>query len=94
MTVFAIIFGFGYGACWAMYAACAADIFSKKAAGGIIGLWTVFLGVGSIAGPMLAGWMADASGTLMWSFMLAMAGSIISLLLLLPLFKLPRPGMN
>ena len=94
MTVFAIIFGFGYGACWAMYAACAADIFSKKAAGGIIGLWTVFLGVGSIAGPMLAGWTADASGTLMWSFMLAMAASVIALLLLLPLLRLPRPGIN
>jgi MFS family permease len=94
MTAFVVIFGLGYGACWAMYAACAADIFSKKAAGGIIGLWTVFLGIGSIAGPMLAGWTADASGTLMWSFMLAMAASIVALLLLLPLLKTPRPGIH
>jgi len=94
LLVSVIIFGVGYGACWVLYAACAADLFSKKAAGGIIGLWTVFLGVGSIAGPMIAGWTADASGTLMWSFIVATAASFVSLLLLLPLLKRPRPGMT
>ena len=81
------IFGLGYGACWAMYAACASDFFSRQAAGRIIGLWTVYLGIGLMLSPLLAGWIADATGTLMWSFLIAAAGGIASLLLLLPLLR-------
>jgi MFS family permease len=33
------IYGIGYGACWALYAACASDFFSRQSAGLIIGLW-------------------------------------------------------
>lgn len=68
-----------------MYAACASDFFSKKAAGGIIGLWTLLMGLGSIAAPIVAGWSADSSGTLMWAFIIATAGGFGSLILLLPL---------
>ena len=81
------VFGLGYGACWAMYAACASDFFSRQAAGRIIGLWTVYLGIGLMLSPLLAGWIADATGTLMWSFLIAAAGGIASLLLLLPLLR-------
>ena len=90
------IFGIGYGACWALYAACASDFFSKQAAGGIIGLWTFFLGVGSVTAPIIAGWIADTTGTLMWAFMIAMATSVGSLLFLLPVLRAPRaiPGKN
>ena len=83
-------FGIGYGACWALYAACASDFFSKQAAGGIIGLWTFFLGVGSIIGPIIAGWTADATGTLMWAFIAAMVGGAGSLLFLLPVLRAPQ----
>jgi sugar phosphate permease len=84
------LFGIGYGACWALYAACASDFFSKQAAGGIIGLWTFFLGVGSIVAPIIAGWTADTTGTLMWAFVMAAAGGVGSLLLLLPVLKAPQ----
>ena len=93
LMVFTFIFGIGYGACWAMYAACASHYFSKQAAGGIIGLWTVYLGIGCMLSPILAGWIADATGTLMWSFLIAMAGGIASLLLLLPMLKASQVGM-
>jgi sugar phosphate permease len=83
------IFGLGYGACWSMYAACASDFFSKQAAGKIIGLWTVYLGTGTMLSPIIAGWIADTTGTLMWSFLIAMAGGIASLLLLLPMLRVP-----
>ena len=86
----AFIFGIGYGACWSMYAACASDFFSKRAAGGIIGLWTVYLGVGTMLSPIIAGWIADRTGTLMWSFLIAMSGGIASLLLLFPMLKAPQ----
>jgi sugar phosphate permease len=93
ILVISFIFGLGYGACWAMYAACASDFFSRQAAGGIIGLWTVYLGIGLMLSPLLAGWIADATGTLMWSFLIATAGGIASLLLLLPMLKASRVRM-
>jgi MFS family permease len=86
----AAIFGAGYGACWSMYAACASDFFSKKAAGGIVGIWTFYLGIGLLTSPIIAGWSGDASGTLRWSFILAAAAGALSLLLLLPLLKAIR----
>jgi len=89
LIAFTFIFGLGYGACWSMYAACASDFFSKQAAGKIIGLWTVYLGTGTMLSPIIAGWIADTTGTLMWSFLIAMAGGIASLLLLLPMLRVP-----
>jgi MFS family permease len=83
------IFGIGYGACWALYAACAADYFSKQSAGGIIGLWTCLLGIGSVTAPVVSGWSADITGTLMWAFIIAAAGGLASLLFLLPVMRGP-----
>jgi MFS family permease len=84
----AALFGAGYGACWSLYAACAADFFSIKAAGGIIGIWTFYLGIGLLSSPILAGWIGDRSGSLKGAFILAAAAGLISLALLWPL----RPG--
>ena len=87
-SIFFGVAGIGCSACWAMYAACASDFFSREAAGGIIGLWTVYLGIGLMLSPLLAGWIADATGTLMWSFLIAAAGGVASLLLLLPMLRI------
>jgi sugar phosphate permease len=70
-----------------MYAASASDYFSKESAGSIVGLWTLYLGIGSTISPVIAGWTADATGTLAWSFVLAAAGAALSLLLLLPVWR-------
>ncbi len=90
LFVMTFIFGVGYGACWSMYAACASDFFSKQSAGGIVGLWTFLLGIGSICAPIITGWTADASGTLMWAFIISAVAGLGSLILLLPLLKI-RP---
>ena len=81
LVLFTIIFGLGYGAVWPLYAACASDYFSKEFSGSVIGLWVLFLGVGSIISPMIAGWIGDTTGTLNWSFIVAMAGALVALLL-------------
>ena len=94
LIVFTALFGIGYGTIWAMYAASASDYFSKKSAGGIVGLWTVFLGVGSLASPIIAGWMADTTGTFKWSFILATAGAVASLILLVPVWKTSSTGLS
>ncbi len=92
LTLVTAIFGLGYGTVWSMYAASASDYFSKELAGSIVGLWTFYLGIGSILAPVIAGWIADTTGTLAWSFILAMAAAVISLFLLLPVWKASSGG--
>jgi MFS family permease len=86
LFVASLIFGAGYGACWSMYAACAGDFFSKESSGAIIGLWTVYLGIGLIVSPIIAGWAADISGTLMWGFIIAAAAGLGTVMALAPLY--------
>ena len=81
------IFSMGYGAVWAMYAAAASDYFDKESSGTIVGIWTVFLGIGLALAPIVSGWLADATGTLTWSFVLGGTGGILSVVLLIPLWK-------
>ncbi|MGD9142238.1 MAG: MFS transporter [Dehalococcoidia bacterium] len=87
LYVFTAVFSMGFGAFWPMYAAAASDYFHRKHSGGIIGLWTVFMGVGSIVAPSVSGWIADTTGTLSWSFVLGSAGAAVSLLLLVPVWR-------
>jgi len=87
LFIAAFIFSLGYGAVWAMYAAAAADYFDKEASGTIVGIWTVFLGIGLALAPIISGWLADRTGTLAWSFVLGGAGGLASVALLIPLWK-------
>ncbi len=87
LIVFTAVFSLGYGTAWSMYAAAASDYFSKESSGSIVGLWTVYLGIGSVISPIIAGWIADATGTLSWSFILAAVGGVISFLLLAPMWR-------
>lgn len=61
-------FGFVYGPIFPMYAACARDYFPKEVAGTVIGLLTLFYGIGAMVGPIVAGHLADLIGTFRWSF--------------------------
>ena len=81
------IFALGYGVVWALYAAAASDYFAKESSGTIVGIWTLFLGVGSVISPIIAGWVADFTGTLTWSFGVGAAGGLVSVLLLVPLWQ-------
>jgi MFS family permease len=80
----ALLFGVGYGAVWPVYAAAAPDFFVKQSAGSVIGLWTLFLGVGSIISPVLCGWTIDYSGSYTWTFVLGIVGGVLAALLLVP----------
>jgi MFS family permease len=70
------VFGIGYGAIWPVYAASAVDYFSKESAGGVVGLWTIYLGVGSMLSPVMTGWTIDATGGYVWAFILAMISAV------------------
>jgi MFS family permease len=87
LFIFSVIFGIGYGTLWPVYAASARDLFPKDYSGSVIGLWTLYHGLGSIISPVLSGWIIDATGNYVWAFILAMLGSFLSLLLLVPITK-------
>lgn len=82
VQVFMALYGLGQGAIWPLYALCAPDYFSKSSTGLIVGVWTLFVGIGFMISPMIAGWIADVTGRFMWSFILAVVTSIISSVLL------------
>ena len=87
LSISSAILGIGYGALWPVYAAITGDYFPKMYSGTIIGLWTLYMGVGSIAAPPLAGWTIDSSGTFVWAFILTSVTALISMCLLFPLVK-------
>jgi MFS family permease len=76
-------YGIGYGAVWAVYGAAASDFFSKTQTGGIVGLWTVFLGAGSIVSPVVCGWTIDATGSYSWALLLGLGSGVLSVVVLL-----------
>jgi MFS family permease len=92
LIIFTVVFGVGYGTIWPVFAASARDLFSKEYAGSIVGLWTVYHGLGSMIAPVFAGWTIDATGTYYWAFILTVTSAILSFLVLLPLAKAPTYG--
>lgn len=90
LYILSAIFGIGYGTLWAIYAASARDFFPEEYSASIIGLWTLFNGLGSIIAPIISGWIIDTTGTYNLAFILAAIGSLLSALLLLPVKRLSR----
>ena len=83
------LYGLGYGAVWPVYAASASDFFEKSKTGSVVGLWTVFLGLGSIASPVICGWTIDRTAGYTWAFSLGLCSDILSCLVLMQMF-LPK----
>ena len=85
-----ILIGIGFGAVWPVYAAAAVDYFPKSAAGSVIGLWTFFMGIGSIFSPIVCGWSIDATNSYTWAFNMGFMVALGSVILLVPLVKRPK----
>jgi MFS family permease len=85
LFVFTVVFGVGYGTIWPVYAASSRDLFSPDYSGSVVGLWTLYHGLGSVLAPVFAGWTIDATGSYVWAFIMAVISSALSLLVLLPL---------
>jgi MFS family permease len=83
LYAFTTFYGWGYGAVWPVYAAAAQDYFAKGQTGGIVGLWTVFLGLGSVVSPVLCGWTIDHTGDYSWTFLLGLISGLSSVVILL-----------
>jgi MFS family permease len=85
LTLTTAVFGLGYGAIWPVYAAAAQDYFHRNVAGSVVGLWTLYLGIGSVISPILGGWVIDRTGSYSSAFFLSLAASVIAFILLLPI---------
>lgn len=91
------LIGIGFGAVWPVYAAAAMDFFPRAAAGGVIGIWTFFMGVGSIVSPVVCGWSIDLTGSYTAAFNLGFAMALLAVAALVPVAqrqKLTVPEMS
>jgi MFS family permease len=85
LIIFVFAFGIGMGAIYPLYAAFASDYFPPDRVGTILGIWTVFYGIGAVISPALSGLLSDYIGTLAWSFRFAGLSSVAALLAVLSL---------
>ncbi|NPA25072.1 MAG: MFS transporter [Deltaproteobacteria bacterium] len=85
--LFAISFGFGYGAVAPIFPAIAADIFQGSHFGRIFGLLSLSLGFGGAAGAWFSGFIFDLTG----SYHIAFAFDIAALWLSCAFFWLAAP---
>lgn len=81
--------GFFYGAIWPLYAVCVRDYFPSEVAGSVLGLLTIFYGVGAMVSPVLTGYLADITGTFRWPFGL---GAFTVLIAAVMIGILRKPG--
>ncbi|MCF8107819.1 MAG: MFS transporter [Desulfohalobiaceae bacterium] len=71
-----------YGVTFPVYGACAGDYFPKKLIGTVIGAWTPFYGLGAILVHWVSGLIFDASGSYHLPFLIALAMSVLAVVLM------------
>jgi MFS family permease len=85
-----VILGAFYGAIWSLYGACSGDHFDKRIVGTVLGVWTMFYGVGSISGHLFGGWIRDTTGSFHLAFSLSVILGIAAAVLLIGIRKPAR----
>lgn len=90
----AAFYGLGYGAIWPVYAAAASDFFRKDQTGSVVGLWTVYLGLGSIISPVICGWTIDQTGVYTSAFVMGLASGVLAALVLIRLLRSDYLSLN
>jgi MFS family permease len=89
--LFAAIWGFSFGGMNSVFAALVAELFGLQHMGVVFGLITFIMGISSVGGPALAGYIFDATGSYSIAFLI---GAIVMFLsaMILPLLKAPSMG--
>jgi sugar phosphate permease len=88
LYLFAVLFGYGGGLATPVTYAASADIFHGRHFGMVGGLLLGGMGVGSVLGPWLGGYLFDISGSYKFSFIFSMISLVFSSLFLW--FAAPR----
>lgn len=63
LVAFAVFHGTAWGLRGPFMQAIRADYFGRRAIGMILGISAAFIAIGQVSGPMVAGWLADVTGT-------------------------------
>jgi MFS family permease len=96
LGAFALVHGAAWGLRGPFMVALRADYFGIKAIGMIMGLSAALIAVGQVAGPLVAGLMADLTGTYRTGFvllaLLAGSGSLMFMVARKPVLDAPRLG--
>ena len=85
LVVFAMVLGIGYGGCIALNPAVLAQMFGVDRLGGLVGLMYTSAGIGTLIGPLAAGFLIDVTGTYRWTIAGCFILATAALLALLPL---------
>ena len=91
LYTFAVLFGYGGGLATPVTYAASADIFHGRHFGMVGGLLLGGMGVGSVLGPWLGGYLFDISGSYKFSFVFSMISLVFSSLFLW--FSAPRKAV-
>lgn len=76
-TISAIMFGMTAFSVPAIMAASCGDVFGKSNVSTALGFVTLLFGIGQVAGPAVAGFMADRSGSFTSSYILAAVAALL-----------------
>ena len=89
LACLAIVYGVFYAATFPIYAASASEYFKLESSGSVLGLWTLFYGVGATVSPTVAGFMRELMRSYSPAFTLSATIMVLSVILLLPISR-PR----
>lgn len=93
LYLFAMLFGFGFGACVTCESPLVADLFGLRSHGLLLGVVACGFTFGGGVGPFLAGHIFDAVGKYQAAFFLCAVVSCVSLVLAIALRRpAPKPG--
>jgi MFS family permease len=84
-VVFAILLGLGYGIRISLMPAVLIEFFGLPNLGAILGIFFTASGISASLGPLLAGWIVDATDSYRWGIVFALATATLGLLAILPL---------
>jgi len=79
LVVSSVLMGLTLRAGYTICAAAAGDHVPAHFSAAAFGLMSVGAGLGSALSPVLAGVIADATGTLGWGFAVAVAGAVVGM---------------
>jgi len=81
--LFAIVFGISIGSIGVILAALTVDIFGKRSIGVMLATLDMTYALGATIGPFIGGLVYDVNNSYALSFLIAAAGSLISILLII-----------
>ncbi len=90
LVVFALVMGAAYGGMIALSPAVIAEIFGVRGLGVILGALYTSSSISALAGPPLAGFVIDRTGSYLWVAALAGGCGVIGYLTLIPLHLRPK----